>query len=142
MSSRSKKTYPASSQQEGIWYHALSHGASTWNIIDIKSFEGDVEVEALKRALTKVFERHASLRTNFFLEEDALFQKINDKVSIGDFFEEESKWINDDQSIKKIIDEEIARMEYFNFDFEKDILIRFKLFKFSGKFLNMFKSKP
>ncbi len=132
MSSRSKKTYPASSQQEGVWYHALSHGASTWNIIDIKSFEGDVEVEALKRALTKVFERHASLRTNFFLEEDALFQKINDKVSIGDFFEEESKWINDDQSIKKIIDEEIARTEYFNFDFEKDILIRFKLFKFSN----------
>ena len=34
--------FPASYQQEGIWFHALKFGSAYWNYTEIKCFKGEV----------------------------------------------------------------------------------------------------
>ena len=133
MALRSEKLIPASAQQSGIWYHALFNRTSYWNTVDVKMFTGKVNVLALKRSLEKIVERHSVLRTNFILRDEMIWQLVRAEFSIEDIFEVEEKGINDENSIKEMIDAEIAAARHHDFDFEKDMLLKFKLLCFPDR---------
>lgn len=133
MALRSEKLIPASAQQSGIWYHALFNRTSYWNTVDVKMFTGKVNVLALRRSLEKIVERHSVLRTNFILRDEMIWQLVRAEFSIEDIFEVEEKGINDENSIKEMIDAEIAAARHHDFDFEKDMLLKFKLLCFPDR---------
>jgi amino acid adenylation domain-containing protein/non-ribosomal peptide synthase protein (TIGR01720 family) len=123
-------TVPASPQQEGVWFHALNSGSAYWNFIQKRSFRGALDIAALKRALAVIAGRHASLRSNFVLRDDELFQVIRPVVDVDEFFEH-VKLDGGVDAVQRILCDEERR----GFDFEKDVLFRLKLLEQGGGFL-------
>lgn len=58
--------FPLSFQQEQLWFlHQLQPGQTTYNLPTALMLHGELDVEALRTALSRVVERQAALRTTF-----------------------------------------------------------------------------
>ncbi len=125
-------TFPASFQQEGVWFHALSNGSTSyWNFTEHKSCNESINLDALKKSLYMVVQRHSLLKSNFKWHEDKLFQWINDPVEVSTFFEHQKFEGKSESEIDKIVTSKIISEERYEFDFERETLIRFKVLEFN-----------
>ena len=122
--------FPASYQQEGIWFHALKFGSAYWNYTEIKCFKGELDTDRLKKALETILCEHSSLRTTFKLVGDSLFQVIHSPPKeVESYFE---KYIHSDDDVaglNGLIEKEFSEEENYQFDYGKEFLMRFKVVK-------------
>jgi amino acid adenylation domain-containing protein len=121
----------ATPQQEGIWFHAMSHSVSYWNFVYTKSYAGKFNIAALERSLDNLLRRHSSLRTGFMIEGNRLYQVIRDEVEAGDilqyqFYDEVCRGEGADR-----VSAEIARLRNYDFDLENEILFKFSVLEFT-----------
>ncbi|TRX60217.1 amino acid adenylation domain-containing protein [Fulvivirga sp. M361] len=134
ISIKGQKLYPASSQQEGVWYHAFKAGTAYWNFIEIQFYEGELDSPLLIRAIEQVVKRHSALRTNFMIKNDQLHQLVHGQVDISGsvIFNryEKSEAREADLSVERIIQEE----ESYEFNLEKDRLFRFRILDFDRRY--------
>ena len=127
ISIKGQKIYPASSQQEGVWYHALKAGTAYWNFIEIQCYEGELDPTLLTRAIEQVVKRHSALRTNFMIKNDQLHQVVHQQANLSgaviyDRYEK-STAREADLNVERAIQEE----ERYEFNLEKDRLFRFRI---------------
>lgn len=127
--SLSNKKFKATRQQEGIWFHAQMKTVSHWNFIQIKELTGALNYDMLEKALWVIIKEHISLRSTFRMIEDTLYQIENADFNIKEVyhrikFEEEihGNW-------DEFLEANIAKLRGYNFDFEKDFLIRLYCFE-------------
>ncbi|MBN8471529.1 non-ribosomal peptide synthase/polyketide synthase [Corallococcus exiguus] len=68
---------PLSFAQQRLWFiDQLVPGASTYNVPSILHLEGELHLEAVRRALTELVRRHEALRTRFPSHQGQPFQRI------------------------------------------------------------------
>src|SRR3981189_3303886 len=69
--------FPLSSGQEQLWFlDQLSPGETTYNISLAYRLRGQLDVEALRRSLTRLVGRHEGLRASFGARDGTPFQTI------------------------------------------------------------------
>lgn len=121
---------PASYQQEGIWFHALRFGSSYWNYTEIKCFKGELDTDRLKKVLELIVFKHSCLRTTFKLEGDSLFQIIHSPHKKKEIYYENCILSDYDViDLDAVVTNEFNKEENYQFDYEKEFLVRFKVVK-------------
>ncbi|HEX4975988.1 MAG TPA: condensation domain-containing protein, partial [Pseudomonadales bacterium] len=69
--------FPASSAQRRYWLmHQFAHFKTAYNLTAAYRIHGDLNIDALQGAVTRVLHRHSALRTVFFLQNDIVWQRI------------------------------------------------------------------
>ncbi|MGD2088947.1 MAG: amino acid adenylation domain-containing protein, partial [Candidatus Aminicenantes bacterium] len=125
-----KGYYPVSLQQEGVWLQSQLDPASTvWNSSHSWRFEGSINLEAFKKAIRKLIQRHASLRTNFRLKKDKIRQFIHDNFSFDSYFryiDLSSYPPGEMESEAKRLEKQVAQQIY---DLEESPLARFAVIR-------------
>ncbi|PLX74210.1 MAG: hypothetical protein C0614_12140 [Desulfuromonas sp.] len=70
-------SYPLTEGQKGLWLHQqLSKDSCAYNTLGSYQLEGPLDLNALKRALDALVDRHASLRTRFLTESGEPRQQV------------------------------------------------------------------
>ncbi len=76
-------TAPLSSVQELMWLlHQLTPGTHAYNSSGARRLRGELDVEALRRALDALVQRHESLRTTFEVRGEEPVQILNEQASV------------------------------------------------------------
>ncbi|MEH6309119.1 amino acid adenylation domain-containing protein, partial [Olivibacter sp. CPCC 100613] len=132
-----KRIFPCSLQQEGVWFHAAKYGVSYWNFIDYKIFEGLLDTHLLQHALLWVINEQKVLRTNFFIERDQICQIVQEAFDINKSFQIHSYSEMDDREMMKVIGDTLHQEERYDFDYESEILLRFKVMNFGTRWCLM-----
>jgi amino acid adenylation domain-containing protein/non-ribosomal peptide synthase protein (TIGR01720 family) len=123
-----KNYYPVSLQQEGVYLQAMLDPDNTvWNNSRSWRYEGCLDIDALKNAIRELVHRHTSLRTNFKLINDKIYQVIHENVSSDRYFTfvdlssrpEQEK----EAAVRSIEEEEVNKC----YDLASNPLIRFTL---------------
>lgn len=127
------KIFPASPQQQGIWFHALSKPASYWNVVDFRSFSGILESAVIKKAFDQVISRHSGLRTNFLFQDDSLFQVIREEYDLDEIVEFSTHQNLGELKNHKYLESMIAEGENQVFDLQSGPLLSCKVIQFPSK---------
>ncbi|WP_459210873.1 amino acid adenylation domain-containing protein [Aquimarina rhabdastrellae] len=123
-----ESSYEVSFAQKRLWLSSkLSGNTSSLNIAESVTITGELDLSSLKEAFKILIDRHESLRTNFFLSETGLRQKV---LSINELdFEVEIENIENNEGSQ--INEMILNFHEKPFDLDKGALIRVSVFKLS-----------
>src|SRR5262245_23060766 len=102
--------YPLSPMQQGLLYHSLyEEGTGTYYVQMSCRIEGELKVEAFKRAWQAVVDRHAILRTSFVWEGlKQPVQVVEQELRLV-FREEDWRGVTPDEQSRKL--EELLRQE-------------------------------
>ncbi|MCP4971709.1 MAG: amino acid adenylation domain-containing protein, partial [Arcobacter sp.] len=74
-----REVLPLSFTQDRLWFLNQFEGeSSTYNIPGLLLLEGTLNKEALNKALFTILQRHESLRTNFFVQDDISIVKVKE----------------------------------------------------------------
>lgn len=123
-----KENIPLSSAQKSIWFmDQLFPKSSVYNNPIIFETKGELKIPILNKAINKIIERHEILRTNFYVDNNEVYQRVNDFQAIKPTIIDISR-INDyevEKETKKIISREVNRP----FDLERDCLFRVNIIK-------------
>lgn len=120
--------YPVSSGQKRFWIqNQLDRDQIAYNIPSAYLIEGELDVDAFKRTLRTIVDRHEVLRTNIITIGGEPRQKVHDKASFS--FQCEFLDITDEEEKGKIIEQEIQSQSTFSFDVVNGNLIIAKLIR-------------
>ncbi|MBN9344563.1 MAG: AMP-binding protein, partial [Holosporales bacterium] len=121
--------YPLSPIQGGFLFQALYEKSSdTYFVQMLLELRGELKVDILKQAWSKVLERHESLRASFIWEDlDEPIQVIHKTVDLPWHEEDWSKLTEEDRA--KGLEEYIEKDRAQGFDFTRAPLMRWSLFK-------------
>ena len=73
-----KENLPLSFTQERLWFiNQLEGNSSLYNISRVMNIEGELDIEAIQKAICHLIERHESLRSNFINQEGKPYLQIN-----------------------------------------------------------------
>ncbi|MCP5108614.1 MAG: hypothetical protein GY950_34835, partial [bacterium] len=131
-----KEYYPVSLQQEGVYLQSiLDPDNSVWNTSHSWRYEGDLDVGAFKDAVEALIKRQATLRTNFRLVKETIFQVVQNTVGIDSFFTFIDLWgdgktLAQAETAARELEEESARWPY---DLSSRPLVRFTLVRLGEK---------
>jgi hypothetical protein len=79
-----RTTFPLSSGQQALWImHQRAPESTAYNIALAARIRSRVDVQALRRALQAIVERHASLRTTYGLEDGEPVQVIHANTTVA-----------------------------------------------------------
>ncbi len=116
--------YPLSYGQEALWFlHKLAPDAGAYNLAAAVRIDGQLKIEALKKAFQTLTDRHPVLRTNFRARDGQPVQWVHADREVCFEDLEASEW--DEVFLKDRLADEANRP----FDLEADSLLRVKLFK-------------
>ncbi|GAB2883349.1 amino acid adenylation domain-containing protein [Microbulbifer echini] len=118
-------------QQRLIIIDKMQPGLSLFNMIGAQEIQGELIKDAINWSFQKIYERHGSLHTNFFNEDDFFYQvvKRSDSFKIN---EVDLSGISDGTLDSKL--DSIFKLECkIAFDLEADQMLRVKLIKISEK---------
>ena len=117
--SESKEYYPLTSSQKRIWVLSeLEDSGIAFHLPMVYRLKGELKLNQLEKAIFKVVERHASLRTNFVLEGSEVVQKITPFDQLD--FEVEKLEVDNEKQLEKIVEKKSNEL----FNLEKDLLFR------------------
>lgn len=75
--------HPLSYAQERLWFlDQLEPDSALYNVFFALQLDGKLHVKALKAAFLELFNRHASLRTSFIINQGKVYQKIFSMASL------------------------------------------------------------
>ncbi|MEO1049778.1 MAG: amino acid adenylation domain-containing protein [Bacteroidota bacterium] len=74
----SREFYPASVAQKGLWLiDQQTEGHHVYNIPEVYHLGSDLDIEALRKAVVYLVDRHEALRTTFHLQDNEVVQKVH-----------------------------------------------------------------
>ncbi|HVB55146.1 MAG TPA: condensation domain-containing protein [Candidatus Acidoferrales bacterium] len=121
--SDSKLIYPLSYNQQGIWFlYQLAPESSVYNVNFAARIPSDLNVPALRRALQRLVDRHASLRTTFPAHSGKPVQQVHEHLAVH-FDEVDGSMWGGDELKARLLEE-----AYRPFDLERGPLLRVILF--------------
>jgi amino acid adenylation domain-containing protein len=119
---------PLSYAQQRLWFiDQLESGSPEYNMPEALRLRGNLDVEALRRAINTIVERHESLRTHFEERAGEPVQVITERVEVE--IEEEELIGAGEEEEKKRIRAELRREQDRPFDLSRGPLFRMKLLK-------------
>ncbi|WP_406694053.1 amino acid adenylation domain-containing protein [Singulisphaera sp. Ch08] len=114
--------------QQSLWHlHRLDPSSTAYNIAGAARVPAEIDVEALRRSLQRLVERHAALRTTFAELDGRPVQRIHETSTVSFLVEDISAW--DEAAIQQRLIEEADRP----FDLETGPLFRTALFSRSPR---------
>jgi hypothetical protein len=121
---KSTSLFPLSYNQQGIWFlYQLAPESMVYNVTFAARICSDVDIPALRGAFQALVDRHASLRTTFFVHSGKPVQQVHEHVQVQ-FEETEARaWGSDE--LKARLGEEANRP----FDLERGPLLRVTIFR-------------
>ncbi|MGH1362058.1 MAG: amino acid adenylation domain-containing protein [Calditrichia bacterium] len=127
---RNRKYAACSFAQHRLWFLEQLDGANpVYNIHATHMLEGELNVEALQNSITKVLQRHDSLRTVFDAADGQPFQVIADSV---EFELQQTDLTAVEESLRdEAIEHHLQKAAVDTFDLQQGPLIRFSLYKLS-----------
>ncbi|WP_255763373.1 amino acid adenylation domain-containing protein [Fulvivirga maritima] len=125
--------FPATNQQEGIWFHAFTVAPSYWNFIEMRGYDGNIDSNILKNAFHQVIIKHSALRTHFVTHKNELFQEVSQQVNVDEIFIVNQLDVDDDEYINNTIKSVISQEEQYVFDLREGTLVRLRVLRFSNK---------
>ncbi len=128
---RKEKRFPLSSAQKRLWFlDKLQPNSAVYNVPTVLALRGSIELEALRKALETIVERHRTLRTVFDSVDDAPFQKISEMVPLDLRVIDLSPLSSHARvrEVDKLVTHEVRRP----FDLARDLMIRASLVKLSA----------
>jgi natural product biosynthesis luciferase-like monooxygenase protein/FkbM family methyltransferase len=115
---------PLSYGQRALWFlHELAPESAAYNIAAAARINSTLDVDALERALEKLVERHAALRTTFPVDMETPVQRVSDSAVISFRYEDAASW--NETALTSRLRDETARP----FDLSTGPLLRVCLFK-------------
>src|SRR5256714_12567403 len=115
--------YPLSYGQRGLWFlHNLAPESAAYNIARAVRVRAALDVAALRRALSALVERHATLRTTFAASRGRPVQRGHERFELG-FRQEDARHWSEPQ-----LDERLTEEADRPFDLERGPLLRVNLF--------------
>lgn len=130
--SHSEILFPASSAQRRYWLmHQFGHFKTAYNLTAAYRMHGDLKIDALRAAVTRVLRRHSALRTVFFLQSDMVWQRIV-PLSKRDVlvFNDLSALENGER--ERQLAEQLEAEAAYVFDLQHEMLFRCHVWKLSG----------
>lgn len=130
---------PLSFAQQRLWFlHLLDKTSAAYNMPAKLHIRGALDVTVLKRVFVTMVQRHAALRTRFFIEEGNAFQKVQPSPTHWDFEEAElaGKTVSTHQEIDAFFQHFSRRafnLEDLDIEFPEKRLLRSSLIKVSEK---------
>lgn len=73
---KSATSYPLSNDQQRLWFQVQHCPAETYNVFKIYELSGALNTAAFEQAIEKLLQRFPLLRTQFFEENNQIYQKI------------------------------------------------------------------
>ncbi len=132
-----KEYYELSHSQKRFWILSnFKHGSEAYNVSNVFEIEGELNVEAFKRAFDTVIERHEILRTVFADIDGEPKQKILSSKESG--FKIIEKDLRNNKNAEQIIKKWIEDDALMPFDLKNGPLIRAVLFRDEEKFILVF----
>src|SRR5947209_7511933 len=115
--------YPLSYGQRGLWFlHNLAPESAAYNIARAVRVRAALDVAALRRALSALVGRHATLRTTFAASRGRPVQRVHERFELG-FRQEDARHWSEAQ-----LDERLTEEADRPFDLERGPLLRVNLF--------------
>jgi len=125
-----REFYELSNAQQRLWFlDKLIPDSSSYNIHGDILLEGDIDIDAMTRAMDAVAARHESLRTLFATVEDEPVQVILEDSPFHIPMDDLSDDGNLEERLEKIIEDEASAI----FDLEKGPLFRVRIVKLEDK---------
>lgn len=126
-----ENSLPLSFQQQGLWFiDQLEPGSPAYNMPFGFKLLGELDVDALEKAIATIVSRHESLRTSF-QQDDEGQPYLNPELCIFKL-ERHSTVLAEDASIDPFIKEELKREALTSFDLKTPPLIRVSLFRITS----------
>ena len=123
---------PLSFQQQRLWLlHQLEPGLTAYNVPSAVELDGDLDVDALRRALDALVERHATLRTTFEEDDPEPVQVIGPAVPVGLPVEDLSA--QPEAARASALAERLAAEARRPFDLARDLMLRALLLRLSAR---------
>uniref|UniRef100_A0A486XPV7 Non-ribosomal peptide synthetase modules, pyoverdine @ Siderophore biosynthesis non-ribosomal peptide synthetase modules n=1 Tax=Rheinheimera sp. BAL341 TaxID=1708203 RepID=A0A486XPV7_9GAMM len=124
-----KQLAQLSCSQRSLWViDQLASGKAQYNMPMAIKLMGQVDVDALRKSLQTIVERHEILRTNFIKSPDGtVYQLIREQADITIPVVDISEQDQSEQNLESLRQEEFARP----FDLKQDLMIRAKLLQIS-----------
>ncbi|HEY0601316.1 MAG TPA: AMP-binding protein, partial [Herpetosiphonaceae bacterium] len=120
--------YALSPGQQAIWFlHQLAPESAAYNIASAARVQGDLDVEALRRAFQAVVDRHPALRTTFGLRDGNPVQSVQPSITADVALEDASSWD------AAALDERLTAEAHRPFNLEQGPLLRVRIFKRSER---------
>src|SRR5450759_2047036 len=106
--------YPLTRGQAALWFHhKLAPEAVAYNLAGAVAIPGDTDLEALRRALQRLAERHPMLRTFFAAQHGKPVQRVHPSIEVVFHCEDASGWSTG------LLDDHLAKEIYRPFDLEQ-----------------------
>ena len=123
---------PLSHAQQRLWFIDRLEGTSTeYNMLSGLRLKGELDRQALERAINRIVERHESLRTHFIEEEGEALQAIEHELRIAVPVEDLSDL--EEEAQQERVKEELRREGGQPFDLGRGPLLRMRLLKLGGQ---------
>jgi amino acid adenylation domain-containing protein len=123
-SERSASVVPLSHGQRGLWFlHQLDPQSAAYNLCYPSRFRSRLNLPALTRALQRLFDRHASLRTTFEERGGVLCQRVHQRPSLPLEVIDAASWS------EAALRERLAALAQRPFDLERGPLVRMYIFR-------------
>lgn len=115
--------YPLSAGQEALWFlNQAAPDSPAYNIASAVLIHGDLDVPALRASFQKLVDRHAPLRTTFFVEEGRPVQKSHSRHQVSFNQVDASDWADNFLNARLVEESETP------FDLAGGPLLRLSLF--------------
>ncbi|MBD3226168.1 MAG: amino acid adenylation domain-containing protein, partial [Caldithrix sp.] len=115
--------YPLSYGQKAMYFQHVMAPDSIFNLAYGVRIRSDFDKEQLQQAFQVLVDRHASLRTTFYMKDGQPIQRIHPDMPL--FFIEEDLSEHTEDQVRKRLNEEVVR----HFDLENGPLLRLFLFR-------------
>ena len=111
--------YPPSHGQRSLWLsHQLDPNDTSYNNVHAVRIPIDLDIEAFQRALQRIVDRHASLRTTFHMANGEPVQRVHDHQKYRFRAQDASFWSEEE------LERELRREIFRPFDLESGPLLR------------------
>ena len=121
--------YHASNAQKRIWLaNQFIEAGNEYNVPYTYKLKGVLHLERLERTISQLVKRHETLRTNYFLIDEELRQKIKTITSTRFNLYYDDLTLFDNPFERSV--EKVKMLATTNFNLEKDTLIRVNLLKY------------
>ncbi|MEQ8790735.1 MAG: amino acid adenylation domain-containing protein [Pirellulaceae bacterium] len=118
---------PLSHGQQALWFlYQLAPHSSAYNICDAVRVHGPLDVEALRRALQRVVDRHSALRTTFHDDDGQPYQRIRQQQDVACEVVDAADWTPEQ------IQQRLSTEVHSPFDLETGPLARVVVLKEAG----------
>src|SRR4030095_3078449 len=120
--------YELSYNQRALWFlHELSPQSATYNFGEAVVIKGNLNIEALHRAIDKLADRHSILRTTINSKDGVPFHRVHEHIKIPFHEEDVSPWT--EEELREHLTLEMEKP----FNLETEPLARVGVYKRSSK---------